>query len=88
LPFLGLAILAKVPKTFIILGEGRKVLSPPNFPIDAAAAFKMFSVSLVRELLLKGQDEMTRVEKRKDVLSITNGAYTLELSVACPPFCN
>lgn len=70
-----------------ILGEGRKVLYPAGISVDASTVFKMFSVSLVRELLLKGQEETTRVENRKDVLSLTNGPYTLEFAAGCPPIC-
>ncbi|HEX2962184.1 MAG TPA: hypothetical protein VHO43_10365 [Ignavibacteriales bacterium] len=70
-----------------ILGEGRKVLCPAGISADDSTVFKMFSVSIVRELLLKGKEETTRVENRKDVLSLTNGAYTLEFAAGCPPIC-
>lgn len=72
----------------IILSEGRKVLFPTGISVDADTIFKTFSVSMVRELLLKGQEETTKVENRKNVISLTNGTYTLEFSVDCPPFCN
>jgi hypothetical protein len=47
----------------------------------------MFSVSIINELLEKGKNTLSTIEIRGDVLSITNGIYTLEFSTICPPFC-
>lgn len=71
----------------VILGEGRHLLSPENIQVDEKAVFKMYSISLVKELLSKGQDKTTTIENRKNVLSITNGEYTLEYAADCPPNC-
>ena len=48
----------------------------------------MFSKSKVEELLKLGKNIATFVEYRGNVLTITNGAYTLELSTDCPPNCD
>lgn len=49
---------------------------------------KSFSVSKVQELIDNGQSSVTVIEQREGVLSITNGAVTLEMGAICPPFCN
>lgn len=72
----------------VILGKGRKALYPAGFAVDKETVFMMYSVSVVKELLDKGKDETTKVEKRKDVLSLTNGAYTMEFASCCPPICD
>ena len=50
--------------------------------------FHRFSKSIVKELLSLGKEEISYVEKRAEVLSITNGEFTLEMSDPCPPNCD
>lgn len=70
-----------------ILDNKRSSLYPRNLAISAEEVFHVFSVSIVKELITKGGSTETYIENRKNVLTITNGAYTLEMALACPPFC-
>ena len=47
----------------------------------------MYSVTIVQQLLSDGNNPLTYVEKRQEVLTITNGIFTLEYSLLCPPCC-
>jgi hypothetical protein len=71
-----------------ILGDGRKSIYPSDLMnVSPDEVFKMASISKVKELLNSGKSSQTFVEQRKNVLSITNGNYTLEEVTACPPMC-
>ena len=70
-----------------ILGDNRKVLSPANAMVNETEPFSAYSVSIVQDLLNKGNEPTTFIEKRNEVLTITNGNFTLEYSLKCPPFC-
>lgn len=70
-----------------ILGDKRKVLLPEGAVINSSEIFSVYSTSKVKDLLTIGSSSMTFVEKRKDVLTITNGNSTLEYSLLCPPIC-
>ena len=60
-------------------GRGRK--------IDPSEVFRVFSVSVVRDLLGRGNEDKVHIEKRKDVLSVTYSTNTMEMSMGCPPEC-
>jgi len=70
-----------------ILDNKRNVLYPVENSVSSSEPFHMFSVSIINELLEKGKNTLSTVEIRGDVLSITNGNFTLEFSTLCPPFC-
>ena len=70
-----------------ILNNNRDVLSPLGTTVSSSDVFSVYSISVVQELLNSGGSSVTYVEKRKEVLTITNGEYTLEYSIACPPVC-
>lgn len=55
--------------------------------VSSNEVFHLFSVSIVQELLTKGSNAVTFVENRQNVLTLTNGDETLELSESCPPIC-
>jgi hypothetical protein len=45
-------------------------------------------ILLFQQTLIKqGSSDITTIETRKDVLTLTNGATVLELSMPCPPVC-
>lgn len=71
-----------------ILDEGRKPLYPDNLSVQPEKVFEIVSVSKIKELLNKGQNQQTFFEERTNVFSISNGEYTLEEILNCPPFCN
>lgn len=71
----------------VILDNKRSLLYPNNLAISADEVFHVFSVSIVKELITNGGSTETYIEIRKNVLTITNGQYTLEMSGWCPPQC-
>lgn len=71
-----------------ILREGRTLLHPPGFSVKADEKYAAYSKSIVEELLTLGKADTTFVEQRKDVISISNGMHTLEMTTWCPPFCS
>lgn len=70
-----------------ILDNKRNVLLPIGATINSTEVFSVYSVSIVQQLLSDGGSPFSFVEKRKSVLTITNGDFTLEYSSFCPPFC-
>ncbi len=70
-----------------ILDNDRNVMLPFGATINSTEIFSMYSVVIVQQLLSDGNSPFTTVEKRKDVLTITNGEFTLEYSILCPPLC-
>ena len=71
-----------------ILDHNRNLLFPLGATIGSTDVFSVYSVSIVQQLLSQGNNPITYIEKRKRVLIISNGVYTLEYSSLCPPFCN
>lgn len=70
-----------------ILDNHRNVLLPVSGGVSSTEVFSVYSVSIVQQLIFQGNNPVTYVQKRKDVLTITNGEYTLEYSGNCPPYC-
>ncbi len=70
-----------------ILDNKRNVIIPGGAIINSSEVFSVFSVEIVNKLLIVGNSPTTYVEKRTDVLTMTNGDHTLEYSVLCPPVC-
>ena len=71
-----------------ILGDKRKVLYPLNTVIDVQDVFRFLSISLIQKIIKDGNSPITNIEIRNNgILTITNGVYTLENTVECPPFC-
>jgi hypothetical protein len=72
----------------IILGDKRKVLYPVNTSIGTQDVYRYLSISLIQKIIKDGNSPMTYIEIRNnEVLTITNGVYTLENTMICPPFC-
>ncbi|MFO7447789.1 MAG: hypothetical protein R6W90_15595 [Ignavibacteriaceae bacterium] len=71
----------------VILGVNRKPLYPENVKVDEETVFHVYSVSVIRELLESGGSPKTFIEIRPDVMTITNGIITMEMSAYCPPMC-
>ncbi|MHA1988840.1 MAG: hypothetical protein ACW98D_19650 [Promethearchaeota archaeon] len=72
----------------IVLNNNRNVLHPIGNLVNVEDVFTMFSVSIINDLLTKSNNNIVFVEQRSGVLSITNGGYTLEVGVKCPPICD
>ncbi|HEX2982082.1 MAG TPA: hypothetical protein VHO28_00920 [Ignavibacteriales bacterium] len=74
-------------KTPFIFDNSKSVMNMTAMKIEMPEELKVYSVSQIKELMEKGGQETTRIEQREGVISITNGEYTLEMSLDCPPFC-
>jgi hypothetical protein len=73
---------------FLITDNKRNVMNFSNAAVSADETLKVYSVSKVQELIKLGLGPVTKIEKRANVTSITNEAYTLEFASGCPPFCD
>ena len=72
----------------VILNNQRKELFPGNAAVNPNDEFRYFSISLINKIIVDGRDIFTIVEIRNNnILTITNGNYTLEVSLPCPPVC-
>jgi hypothetical protein len=71
-----------------ILDSSRVELFAQGPPLTKDDTVEVFSSSVIKELLNDGKSSATQVENRKDVLTITNGTFTLEQGIGCPPWCN
>jgi hypothetical protein len=70
-----------------ILKEKRILLYPDSFNIDPDEIYSVYSKSKIEELLNLGKASKTFVEQRNNVISVSNGGYTLEIGSWCPPIC-
>jgi hypothetical protein len=71
-----------------IVDNNRHPLFSGNFAVDSVDVYRVLSISMVAKIVQDGKNPVTDIEIRnKDILTITNGIYTLEYSVACPPWC-
>ena len=71
-----------------ILGDNRSVLFPSEGYINPEEVFAVYSKSKVYELIDTGGEKINAVENRNGIFSVTNGLYTLEASLWCPPLCS
>jgi hypothetical protein len=55
---------------------------------SADEVFYKMSTSKVNLLIEKGKQPVTKVEMRPETLTLTNGSFTLEMVVPCPPNCD
>jgi hypothetical protein len=55
--------------------------------ISEEEVFYKMSTSQVRKLIELGNENITRIETRPKTLTLTNGEFTLELTIPCPPYC-
>ena len=65
----------------------RASLSDSSYIYDSKIVLKIVSLNVLRDLLVKGGCGTCFFEIRNNVVSITNGVYTLEKTGDCPPFC-
>jgi len=77
-----------IDNNIYVLDNNRNVLSPSKTTVGSSEVFSVYAISVVQELLNNGGNSVTFIEKRNEVLTITNGEYTLEYSNLCPPYCN
>jgi hypothetical protein len=71
----------------IILGDGRKVLYPPDAKVDPNDPFSFCSKSKVIELLKLSNSSTLTFEQRNFWNTISYDTDVLEDMVVCPPWC-
>jgi hypothetical protein len=71
----------------VITSQGKKLLYPADYQLKGDEIFYVYSTSLITELINNQETEYLLIEKRRDVLTITNGTSTLEYAMLCPPHC-
>lgn len=78
-----------IDKNLVILGKTRNLIYSSGLPVfQTTDVFVMFSTSKIKELVDTGRSDETIIERRENVLTISNGAITLEYGVHCPPYCD
>ena len=77
-----------VEDSVVILDNNRKVLFPEGKSVSSEDVFTVYSISALKELISKSKEEFIYIEQRKEVLTITNGNFTLEFGAPCPPDCS
>ncbi len=55
--------------------------------VSAEEIFYKLSTSLINKLTTEGKENITKIEMRPETLTLTNGEFTLELTIPCPPYC-
>jgi len=74
--------------TVCILDNKRNPLLPEGKSVEPEVVFKTFDIEIIKQLMDSGKEPVTYIESRKDnVISLTNGNFTLELGIPCPPWC-
>jgi hypothetical protein len=71
----------------IILDDKRNVISPAGININPSDVFTVYKVSVVDDLLSRGNDNTVYIQQRSNVLSVSTGDFTMEVGSLCPPFC-
>ena len=46
------------------------------------------STSQIKKLIKEGKENITKIEMRPETLTLTNGEFTLEMTIPCPPICS
>ena len=77
-----------VEDSVVVLDNNRKVLFPEGKSVSSEDVFTVYSISALKELISKSKEEFIYIEQRKEVLTITNGNFTLEFGAPCPPDCS
>ncbi len=70
----------------IIFSDRNKTIHG-TYTTKASDVLYVYSKSKVEEVMKEGAESETYFEQRKEVFTVTNGGYTLELVDRCPPFC-
>lgn len=71
----------------IVLDDKRNVISPAGININPTDIFTVYKVSVVYDLLSRGNDNIVYIQQRTNVLSVSTGSFTMEVGSLCPPYC-
>lgn len=70
-----------------IINSSREVIYGTMETVKPEQVFELFSASKVQELITTGGADITIIELRTNVLTITNGTTIMEEGIPCPPHC-
>lgn len=83
-----------INKQLVILDNKRHILYPEKAEYKETDVFTVYSTDVIMQLLsgkankqTDGETESVSVEQRREVLSVSSDAQTLETGSKCPPFC-
>ncbi len=72
-----------------ILGKNKQLLyTSDGSQVTNDEIYAVYSTSVVNDLIQQGQSDITTIEERETVTSVTSGETTMEMSTFCPPFCS
>jgi hypothetical protein len=72
-----------------IIDNNRRLLYGGSISVNPNDVYRLFSISLVGKIIQDGKCQVTYIENRNNnILTITNGLFTLEVSNPCPPYCD
>jgi len=74
--------------TLTVLGDDRDLVYSTTQYSETNEVFHLCSKSRASLLLDSGGNSITYIENRTNVLTITNGSFTLEKTWPCPPYCD
>lgn len=77
-----------ISQKLYILGDERKPLFPEGAAVPKDIVFRVYLKDKVLELIKSGGSNDNFVELRGELLTVTNGNYTLEFGSFCPPWCS
>lgn len=76
----------KDDKVYVLDGK-RKVLQPEGKSVAKDEVFNIAGIYALKLLITEGGEKEVQFEKRGNVFTMSNGNYTLEYMIPCPPYC-
>ena len=88
-------IFGLIDRQLIILDNNRNIIFPEKAEFKETDVFTVYSTNVVMELLSNkalnkqtdGDADSVSIEQRREVLSVSTDANTLENGTKCPPLC-
>lgn len=76
-----------IDSNIVVLNEKKELLSETLYDYTGSDTVNVFSISVLYELLSKGNDGTVMFQHRGRKFTVTNGEYVLEMVDPCPPIC-
>lgn len=74
--------------SLFVLDNNRQALHPAGITVSNEQTFTVYEIQKLIQLMNMGEKNINLVQLRKNVLTITNGLYTMEFGTICPPICD
>lgn len=71
-----------------VLTDNRVLVSPAGTVVPPTDLYHVYSTSVMSQLLSKREASVVTFEVRSSVFSVTNGNFTMEFGIPCPPLCD